>query len=177
MNALGWISGSAADLKVGVKTAGTNAQYTLGLQHACPVNLMVGKEMERSTEERSALPFPQRVALVVAAIPLGHVTTYGRIAAALGSPRSARMVGWAMSAMPAGHGLPAHRVVNRVGALSGAEAFGHPDIMRHRLLDEDVPFKDEWTVDLAECLWDPLDDPSLADLFRPSWTLPPEVGG
>jgi methylated-DNA-protein-cysteine methyltransferase-like protein len=149
----------------------------LGLQQASSASLVEEQEMKRSIEERSALPFPQRVALVVSAIPYGHVTTYGRIAAALGSPKSARMVGWAMSAMPAGHDLPAHRVVNRLGVLSGAEAFGHPGIMRDLLLEEEVPFRDEWTVDLAECLWDPLDDPSLADLFRPGSPLPPVAGG
>jgi methylated-DNA-protein-cysteine methyltransferase-like protein len=121
--------------------------------------------MKQDTD-RSLLPFPRRVELVVARIPYGHVTTYGRIASALGSPRSARMVGWAMSNLHVGHGLPAHRVVNRIGFLSGAEAFGDPDIMRKRLLEEDVPFRTEWEVDLEECLWDPSDDPELADLFR-----------
>jgi methylated-DNA-protein-cysteine methyltransferase-like protein len=117
-------------------------------------------------ERRADLSFPERVALVVARIPEGFVTTYGRIAAALGSPRSARMVGWALSAKDDGPGLPAHRVVNRMGVLSGAVAFGSPNRMRDLLLAEDVPFIDEITVDLAECLWDPADDPELADLFK-----------
>lgn len=117
-------------------------------------------------DDRAMLPFPERVALVVERIPYGHVTTYGRIAAALGSPKSARMVGWALGGLADGHGLPAHRVVNRVGFLSGGVAFGHPEIMRGRLEDEDVPFVDEWVVDLDECLWDPSDDPEIADLFR-----------
>lgn len=117
-------------------------------------------------ERRAELPFPERVALVVERIPEGFVTTYGRIAAALGSPRSARMVGWAMSGLSAERGLPAHRVVNRQGVLSGAPAFGHPNRMRDLLVEEDVPFLDEITVDLAECLWDPADDPVVADLFR-----------
>lgn len=126
--------------------------------------------------DRSQLPFPERVALVVARIPEGFVTTYGRIAAALGSPNSARMVGWALRGEVDGLPIPAHRVVNRQGVLSGAPAFGDPDRMRNLLLAEDVPFLDEITVDLDECLWDPSDDPELADLFR--WRpqqLPPEA--
>lgn len=115
---------------------------------------------------RSQLPFPERVALVVEQIPEGFVTTYGRIAAALGSPKSARMVGWALNGKSSPHEIPAHRVVNRQGILSGAMAFDSPNQMRDLLLAEDVPFLDEITVDLEECLWDPADDPELADLFR-----------
>jgi methylated-DNA-protein-cysteine methyltransferase-like protein len=116
--------------------------------------------------DRSQLPFPDRVALVVERIPEGFVTTYGRIAAALGSPKAARMVGWALNGEIEGRRLPAHRVVNRVGVLSGAPAFGNPDRMRQLLEAEDVPFLDEITVDLEACLWDPADDAELADLFR-----------
>jgi len=104
--------------------------------------------------------------MVVSRIPRGCVTTYGRIANALGSPRSARMVGWALSNRRAGHDLPAHRVVNRTGYLSGAEAFGHPEIMRILLMEEDIPFRDEWEVDLEACVWDPADDPEIDVLFR-----------
>ncbi len=113
-----------------------------------------------------SLSFPQRVAIIVAHIPRGSVTTYGRIAAALGSPRSARMVGWAMSNLPHGHDLPAHRVVNRVGFLSGAEAWGHPEIMRDLLLEEGVPFREEWVVELGACVWDPAEHPDFDELFR-----------
>jgi methylated-DNA-protein-cysteine methyltransferase-like protein len=83
--------------------------------------------------DRSQLPFPDRVALVVERIPEGFVTTYGRIAAALGSPKAARMVGWALNGQVDGHRIPAHRVVNRVGVLSGAPAFGAPGRMRELL--------------------------------------------
>lgn len=110
--------------------------------------------------------FRQQVAMVVARIPPGQVTTYGRIAMAIGAPRSARMVGWAMSNLDNGHELPAHRVVNRAGYLSGAQAFGHPEIMRDLLLEEGVPFQSEWVVALEECIWDPADDPGLDDGFR-----------
>lgn len=108
--------------------------------------------------------FVDRVYAVVARIPYGHVTTYGRISRALGSPRSARMVGWALNSAPSELDLPAHRVVNRVGVLSGAIHFGHPDAMRDLLLDEGVMFLDDLTVDLDAHLWDPSDDPDLDHL-------------
>jgi methylated-DNA-protein-cysteine methyltransferase-like protein len=110
------------------------------------------------------LDFVERVYAVVASIPHGRVTTYGRIARALGAPRSARMVGWALTRTPPELRLPAHRVVNRVGFLSGGEHFGHPDVMRGLLRDEGVPFVEEYTVDLAAVLWDPADEPALDHL-------------
>ncbi len=123
-------------------------------------------------ESPPILTFPRRVVLVISRIPQGKVTTYGRIAAALGSPRSARMVGWALGNLPLNHDVPAHRVVNRVGYLSGAEAWGNPNIMRDLLIDEGVPFRDEWEVDLEACVWEPADDPQLDDLFRDGRKLP-----
>ena len=103
--------------------------------------------------------FIERVYDTIARIPYGRVTTYGRIARALGEPRSARMVGWAMQAVPTELDLPCHRVVNRAGFLSGGWYFGHPDVMRGMLIEEGVAFKDEYVVDLEQCLWDPdLDD-------------------
>lgn len=112
------------------------------------------------------LSFPARVHAVVARIPIGRVTTYGAIARALGSPRSARMVGWSLRYALEEQALPCHRVVNRVGFLSGGEAFGHPDIMRDLLLAEDVPFCDDYQVDLGQAFWDPADDPTLDALFH-----------
>jgi methylated-DNA-protein-cysteine methyltransferase-like protein len=105
--------------------------------------------------------------MVVARIPKGRVTTYGRIAAALGSPRASHVVGSALANLPAGHDLPAHRVVNRTGYLSGAEAWGNPDIMRDLLHRDGVPFRAAWEVDLEACVWEPADDPDLDHLFRP----------
>jgi methylated-DNA-protein-cysteine methyltransferase-like protein len=105
--------------------------------------------------------FAERVYAVVARIPPGRVTTYGRIARALGSPRSARMVGWALARSPSTLNLPAQRVVNRQGVLTGALHFGHPDAMRDLLLEEGVTFVDEITVDLVTHLWDPAEDPDL----------------
>lgn len=106
--------------------------------------------------DQPAPDYPAQVRAIVARIPRGKVTTYGRIAKALGDPRGARMVGWVLSGVedPA---LPCHRVVNRDGVLTGGWAFGHPEVMRLRLLEEGVPFLNEEQVDLARCVWDPAD--------------------
>ena len=106
----------------------------------------------------AAPEFAARVYAIVGRIPSGRVTTYGRIARAIGDPRAARMVGWALMHGVECDDLPCHRVVNRVGLLTGGWHFGHPDVMRDRLLAEDVPFADDYQVDLARCVWDPWQD-------------------
>lgn len=132
----------------------------------CSVDGPVGQARAMANESIPVLTFPRRVIMVVARVPRGRVTTYGRIAAALGSPRASHVVGSALAHLPTGHDLPAHRVVNRVGYLSGAEAWGNPEIMRDLLREEGVPFRAEWKVDLDACVWDPADDPALDGLFR-----------
>lgn len=114
--------------------------------------------------------FASRVYEVTASIPVGRVTTFGRIARALGAPRSARMVGWALNRSPRELNLPAHRVVNRQGVLTGALHFGHPDAMADLLKEEGVTFIDEITVDLDAFLWDPAEEPALDHLtVVPDW--------
>lgn len=100
---------------------------------------------------------------IVGQIPHGRVTSYGDIARALGDPRGARQVGWAIAGSPEGLDLPFHRVVNREGFLSGGWAFGHPEIMKQRLVAEGVPFIDEYTVDMKRCHWIPGEDSAPAD--------------
>ena len=102
--------------------------------------------------------FFERVFAVVSCIPRGRVTTYGAIARALGTPRAARSVGWALSVAPSAAKLPCHRVVDRNGYLSGGWHWGHPDVMAGLLDDESVPFLEPYRVDLAACLWLP-DEP------------------
>ena len=111
--------------------------------------------------------FPDRVYEIVARIPNGRATTYGAIARALGNPRGAREVGWALNSVPEGSNLPCHRVVDREGRLSGGWAFGHPEIMAGRLEDEGVPFLEQYRVDLTVCFWDPAaeDDSQQLGLF------------
>ncbi len=106
--------------------------------------------------------FSDQVYARVAAIPVGRVTTYGRIAHSMGCLHGARMVGWALRATPVELDLPCHRVVNRFGELSGGWCFGHPDVMRALLRDEGVPFAGEYQVDLPRCGWDPLEDGGLS---------------
>jgi len=97
---------------------------------------------------------------VVSRIPRGRVTTYGAITRALGTPRAARSVGWALSVAPEEDALPCHRVVDRNGSLSGGWHWGHPDVMAGLLHDEGVPFLDTHRVDLAACLWLPDEEDS-----------------
>jgi methylated-DNA-protein-cysteine methyltransferase-like protein len=91
---------------------------------------------------------------VVKLIPKGRVTSYGAIAAYLGTRGSARMVGWAMNAS---HSLdvPAHRVVNSQGLLTGKHHFKPPSAMEKRLRKEGIAVKDDKVVKFKELFWDP----------------------
>jgi methylated-DNA-protein-cysteine methyltransferase-like protein len=89
-------------------------------------------------------------------IPRGRVTSYGAIAACLGTKLSARMVGWAMN----GAGrvrpkVPAHRVVNRMGMLSGKHHFKPPGMMEKLLKKEGIKVKKDMIVDFKKIFWDP----------------------
>jgi methylated-DNA-protein-cysteine methyltransferase-like protein len=93
---------------------------------------------------------------VVKQIPPGRVTSYGAIAACLGSKLSARMVGWAMnSAHDPSLKIPAHRVVNRNGMLTGKFHFGEPDEMQRRLEKENIKVENDKIVDFKKVFWDP----------------------
>ena len=92
-------------------------------------------------------------------IPKGRVTSYGAIANCLGTKLSARMVGWAMN----GAGkikpkIPAHRVVNRNGMLSGKHHFGEPDAMEKLLKKEGIKVKDDRIVDFEKLFWNPVEE-------------------
>ena len=101
--------------------------------------------------------FFEQVYEVTRQIPLGRVTSYGAIAACLGAKSSARMVGWAMNgADKINPTIPAHRVVNRVGLLSGKIHFKPPGRMEELLKREGVFVKDDTVVNFKEKFWDPL---------------------
>ncbi|MGB0601091.1 MAG: MGMT family protein, partial [Flavobacteriaceae bacterium] len=85
---------------------------------------------------------------VVRQIPEGKVTSYGAIAKYLGSPQSSRMVGWAMNAAHSLADVPAHRVVNRKGLLTGKHHFGGGTIMQQLLENEGVQIKEDQIQDL-----------------------------
>ena len=92
---------------------------------------------------------------VVRLIPEGRVTSYGAIAKYLGSPRSSRMVGWAMNASHSMPDIPAHRVVNRNGLLTGKGHFNPPEAMEERLKAEGVNVHKDQVVDFKEKFWNP----------------------
>src|SRR5579885_636952 len=97
-----------------------------------------------------------RVFALVRACPPGRVTTYGWLAKAVGFPRGARMVGWMMN--ESAQGVPAQRVINSKGELSGSWAFGAPDRMRQLLEAEGIVFSEDGRVDLKRYGWDPSRD-------------------
>jgi methylated-DNA-protein-cysteine methyltransferase-like protein len=89
-------------------------------------------------------------------IPKGRVTSYGAIAACLGTKLSARMVGWAMNgAGKVKPKVPAHRVVNRNGMLTGKHHFSTPELMQQLLEKEGIKVKDDAVIDFEKLFWDP----------------------
>ncbi len=100
--------------------------------------------------------FFENVYEVVRQIPKGRVTSYGAIANYLGTKLSARMVGWAMnSAHSAKPKVPAHRVVNRNGMLSGKAHFGSPTLMEELLAKEKIKVEEDTIIDFRKLFWDP----------------------
>lgn len=93
---------------------------------------------------------------VVKLIPKGKVTSYGAVARYLGSGQSARMVGWAMNAAHNMPEIPAHRVVNKAGLLSGKHHFGHPNKMQELLEAEGIEVIDNQIQNFEQLLWDPV---------------------
>lgn len=92
---------------------------------------------------------------VVMLIPKGRVTSYGAIASYLGTKMSARMVGWAMNAAHSNKKIPAHRVVNRNGLLTGRHHFETPSAMQERLEKEKVKIKNHQVQEFEKKFWDP----------------------
>ena len=99
--------------------------------------------------------FFRRVYDVVRTIPFGRVTTYGLIAKKLGTASSARTVGWALNACHNDSSIPAHRVVNRNGLLSGKHHFKGFDLMKQLLENEGIKINDDKVVDFNIKLWNP----------------------
>lgn len=104
----------------------------------------------------SDISFFEKVFQVARMIPYGRITSYGAIARYLGSGRSARMVGWAMNMSHTQTDfIPAHRVVNRNGLLSGKHHFGSYDTMKELLESEGIRVVDDQVVDFKTLFWDP----------------------
>lgn len=99
--------------------------------------------------------FFQKVYQIVRLIPEGRVTSYGAIARYLGQARSARMVGWAMNASHHLPDVPAHRVVNRKGMLTGKFHFDGSNLMQQLLENEGVVVMENQIQHFEEIFWDP----------------------
>lgn len=107
-------------------------------------------------KQNKNIDFFHRVYEVVRRIPRGRVCTYGRIANYLGSPQSARIVGYAMNAShQANPPVPAHRVVNRCGMLTGKHHFSTPTAMEELLRAEGIRVENNKVVDFEKILWEP----------------------
>jgi methylated-DNA-protein-cysteine methyltransferase-like protein len=100
--------------------------------------------------------FFEKVYRVTKTIPSGRVTTYGAIARCIGAPGASRMVGWALNNC---HSLdefiPAHRVVNRNGLLTGKNHFRHPEMMQELLESEGIKIYNDQVLNFEELFWDP----------------------
>jgi methylated-DNA-protein-cysteine methyltransferase-like protein len=120
----------------------------------------IQRESPRSTTKQYS--FFENVYEVVRQIPKGRVTSFGAIANYLGTKLSARMVGWAMNGA---HGVspkvPAHRVVNRNGMLSGKAHFATPTLMEELLLKEKIKIENDTVVDFEGLFWDPVKELGL----------------
>lgn len=98
------------------------------------------------------MSFFEKVYEAVKKIPKGKVATYGQIAHAVGAPRAARQVGWALHVNPQPGIIPCHRVVNREGRLAPAFAFGGEEAQASLLRAEGVEVSEDYTVDLTKYL-------------------------
>ena len=101
------------------------------------------------------LDFFERVYDVVSKIPSGRVSTYGAIASFLGTKNSARVVGWAMNASHLKGNMPAHRVVNRIGLLTGKNHFFGTNLMQQLLQNEGIEVKNNQVTNFKNIFWDP----------------------
>jgi methylated-DNA-protein-cysteine methyltransferase-like protein len=108
------------------------------------------------SKKKKEVSFFEDVWAIVMLVPKGRVTSYGAIARYLGTGMSARMVGWAMNAAHTHKKIPAHRVVNRNGLLTGKHHFETPSTMKNRLEKEGVRIKKDQVQDFKSCFWDPI---------------------
>jgi methylated-DNA-protein-cysteine methyltransferase-like protein len=106
--------------------------------------------------QESGDSFFLKVYEVTKLVPLGRVTTYGAIARFIGAPAASRMVGWAMNnCHTCDETIPAHRVVNRIGLLTGKHHFRHPELMQQLLESEGIEVENNKVVNFDKLFWDP----------------------
>lgn len=114
------------------------------------------KSSDNPVKNREENDFFKRVYDVTFQIPYGRITSYGAIARFLGSGRSARMVGWALNVCHTRpEFIPAHRVVNRIGLLTGKRHFGNSTTMQQLLENEGLIIRDDQIINFDEKFWDP----------------------
>ncbi len=124
------------------------------------------KKKNKSENPRAVKPsgtkdlgFFEQVFAVVRLVPYGRVTSFGAVAKCLGTGKSARMVGWALSGSSGIEpSVPAHRVVNSQGLLTGKFHFETPVTMENRLRSEGVPVEDNKVTDYKTRFWDPVSE-------------------
>lgn len=104
--------------------------------------------------------FFEKVYTVAKKIPYGKVTSYGAIAKAIGAAKSARMVGYAMNGASSREDVPAHRVVNRNGVLTGKHHFGGTNLMQQLLENEGIIVKNDQVQDFKRVFWNPMEETS-----------------
>jgi methylated-DNA-protein-cysteine methyltransferase-like protein len=134
----------------GLRVHSHNITFTKCFRRLVAVFFLPQKRMNGMKE----YTFFESVYDVVRLIPPGRVTNYGAIAKYLGTGLSSRMVGWAMNAAH-GKNVPAHRVVNRNGMLTGKHHFATPFEMEELLAAEGVKVKNDKVVDFTQLYWDP----------------------
>ena len=115
--------------------------------------------MKNSLRSKKENDFFNRVFEITRTIPEGRVTTYGAIARCIGSPGASRMVGWALNKCHTNDDfVPAHRVVNRNGQLTGKHHFRHPDLMQELLESEGIHVINDQILDFEKKFWNPCSD-------------------
>lgn len=121
-----------------------------------PAKKRVASKLPDTKKPDTKYSFFENVYAVARLIPKGRVTSYGAIAKYLGTAKSARLVGYAMNGA---HGqkpsVPAHRVINRNGLLTGRHHFNPPEAMQQRLEAEGIKVKEHQVVDFDKLFWDP----------------------
>lgn len=123
---------------------------------SCTINVLFNFDNEVNlTMSKENSDFFNRVYEVVRKIPYGKVTTYGAIAKSIGAAKSARTVGYAMNAAHSLDDVPAHRVVNRNGVLTGKHHFSGLNAMQQLLEEEGVKVVDDQIIDFKKHLWIP----------------------
>jgi methylated-DNA-protein-cysteine methyltransferase related protein len=114
------------------------------------------KSQSKSHPKKGEKNFFEKVYEVTLAVPHGRVTTYGAIARYIGAPGASRMVGWALNSCHTSEiPVPAHRVVNRMGMLSGKHHFRHSELMQQLLESEGVTVKNDKVEQFKILFWDP----------------------